>query len=201
MRIEEFLRKVASEPERTVTHSVWTTPTEVLAKMAKQGGMLLTDFLSVPGRRKEQRKYNYCHVLGPPASPSTIEAWQKQRPFHPLPADLLALVARINGIHLWADRETARSYIGFAPIEEWEIARIKMYGSEADRSLLDDRYIALSYALNGDAFIVVDATSGRYYLMDVSGPNEACPIGRSSEDLLDWFWENRFVPASDNDSR
>lgn len=143
---------------------------------------------------------NYRHVLGSPASPSTIEAWQNQRPAHPLPADLRALVARINGVHLWADCETSRSYVGLAPIEEWEIARIKMYGPEANRSLLDDRYIALSYARNGDAFVVLDVASGRYYLMDVSGPGEASPIGSSAEDLLDWVWQNRVVPQSDNDS-
>src|SRR4051794_15977526 len=101
----------------------------------------MTDLLSTPGRKAEQRTVRYRHILGAPAPEQTIDAWQSQRPSHPLPPDLRALVSRINGIHLWATVETGRSYVGIAPIEEWATGRIKMYGPSADRRLLDDRYV------------------------------------------------------------
>ena len=142
MQIEDFINRVAGEPERTVTRTVSTTPPEVLAKAAQSGGLSMTEFLSRPGRRSEQRDVRYRHILGPPASPEAIEAWENRRPSHPLPADLRALVMRINGIHLWASAETGRSYVELAPVEEWDLALIKMYGPMADRSLLDDRYMA-----------------------------------------------------------
>ena len=196
MRIEELLSKVASEPERTITRTVWTSPPELLARMKQPGGLLLTDFLLAPGRRAEQKECRYCHVLGAPASPGAIDAWQGQHPSHPLPADLRALVARINGIHLWADPDRGRSYTGLAPIEEWELARIKMYGSTADPSLLDDRYIALSYHQDGAAFVVLDVISGEYYIMDVAGTDESYPIGSNADELLDWLWKYRITPES-----
>jgi hypothetical protein len=199
MQIEEFLRHVASEPERTVVQTIVTNGPELLAKLAKPGGVRLTDFLSAPGRRTEQRECRYRHILGGPASPRAIEAWQEQHPSHPLPADLQALVARINGIHLWAYPETGRSYTGLAPIEEWELARIKMYGPTVDRRILDDRYIALSYDLGGAAFVVLDPVSSEYFLMDTAGPDTSTPIGSTAGELLDWLWKSR-IPPPDGDN-
>lgn len=196
MRIEEFLGKVASEPERTTTGTVWTTPPEVLAKAAKTGGISLIDFLAAPGRTSKQVEFRCRHILGSPASPDAIEAWQERRPSHPLPADLRALVARINGIHLWANADTGRSYDGLAPIEEWELARIKMYGPTADPGLLDDRYVALSYNQDWGAFIILDAASGTYLLMDTAGPDTRTPIANNADELLDHLWRSRITPTS-----
>lgn len=176
--------------------TVRTNGPEMLAKLAKPGGIRLTDFLAAPGHRMEQRERRYRHILGSPASPGAIESWQDQHPSHPLPADLRALVARINGIHLWADPETGRSYTGFAPIEEWELARIKMYGPTADPSTLDDQYVALSYDENGSAFVVLDIASGTYFLMDTAGPDTSTPIASNADELLDWLWRCRITPTS-----
>jgi hypothetical protein len=194
MQIEEFLKQVGSEPERSVTRTVGATPPEMLAKAAKPGGMLLTDLLSAPGRRAEQRDIRYRHILGAPASPQAVDAWQNQRPLHPLPADLRALVERVNGIHLWANVETGHAYIGLAPIEEWELARVKMYGAAADRGLLDDRYVAISYHQDGASFVVLDVGSGKYFLMDTAGPDTTSPIGSNVDELLDWIWRSRISP-------
>ena len=196
MQIEELLKHVAGEPERTVTRTVWTTPPEVLAKAAASGGMRMTDLLSAPGRRAEQREVRYRHTLGLPASQQVIDAWQGQHPLHILPADLRALVTRINGIHLWANVETGRSYTGLAPIEEWDLARVKMYGPSADRSLLDDRYVALSYHQDGASFVVLDVESGRYFLMDAAGPDTTSPVANNAGELLDWLWRSRIAPKA-----
>ena len=144
--------------------------------------------------RVDEAHLRFGHVLGPPASPRAIERWQEQRPSHPLPGDLLALVERVDGIHLWANLETGRSYEGLAPIEEWDLARVTMYGPEAEKGLLDDRYVALTYHQDGSSFVVVDVASGTYYLMDACGPDDSNPIGRSAAELLDWLWSNRIPP-------
>lgn len=59
-------------------------------------------------------------------------------PRHPLPQDLVELVMRANGIHLWADLDDGRAYEGLAPIEEWDLARVKMWGSGAHEASFDD---------------------------------------------------------------
>jgi hypothetical protein len=196
MRIEELLKHAASEPEKTVTRTVWTTPPDVLAKAGKPGGMMMTDLLSAPGRRAEQRDVRYRHILGSPAEQEEINSWQSQRPSQPLPSDLRELVSRMNGIHLWANAETGRSYAGLAPIEEWELARIKMYGAEADRGLLEDRYLAISYHQDGASFVVLDVESGRYFLMDAAGPDATSPIASNADELLDWLWRSRIEPKA-----
>jgi len=196
MKFDAFLNQVASEPERTIRRTVRTTPPQVLEQAARPGGMRLTDFLSAPGRQAEQREIRYAHILGAPASPGTVDAWLRQRPSLSLPADLRALLTQVNGIHLWANVETGRSYVGLAPVEEWEIARVKMYGAEADRDLLDDRFVAISYNQDGASFIAIDVVSGEYFLMDTAGPDTTSPIGSSVEDLLEWIWQNRIAPKS-----
>jgi hypothetical protein len=196
MHIDDFISLVAGEPERTVRRTVWSPPPEVLAKASKPGGSSMKEFLSAPGRRPEQREVKYRHILGPPASRHAIETWLGHRPSHRLPADLLALVSRMNGIHLWANIETGRSYAGLAPIEEWDLARIKMYGPEADRGLLDDRYVAVSYHQDGAAFIVLNVESGKHLLMDAAGPDTTSPIANDAGELIDWLWRNRLEPKA-----
>ncbi len=196
MQIDDFMSRAAGEPGRTVTRTVWTTPTEVLAKAAASGSMRMTDLLSVavPGRRAEQRDVRYRHIIGPPASPQAIDAWQSQHPLQVLPPDLRALVMRMNGIHLWANVETGRSCTGLAPIEDWDLARIKMYGPSADRNLLDDRYLALSYHQDGAAYVVLDVELGTYFLMDTAGPDKTSPIAHDAGELIEWLWCTRIAP-------
>ena len=59
-------------------------------------------------------------------------------PRHPLPGDLQELLQHADGLHLWADLDTGRSYQGLAPIAEWELARTRMWGSDADPDSLGD---------------------------------------------------------------
>jgi len=193
MNIDEFVRAVASEPMRVVTLRGRIPTVETLALASKPGGVSLQDFTSSPAK-VEERHLRFGHVLGSPARPEAIYGWQTKWPSHRLPGDLIALLERVNGIHLWADLDVGRSYLGLAPIEEWNLARVKMYGSEADQELLDDRYIALTYHEDGTSFVVVDVSSGTYYLMDVAGPDDSTPLGKCVDDLLDWLWKNRIPP-------
>ncbi|HVJ20050.1 MAG TPA: SMI1/KNR4 family protein [Polyangiaceae bacterium] len=196
MNVNDLISAVAGEPEQIVRRTVWTTPSEVLAQAAQPSGLKLTDLLSARGRHAESRDVRYRHILGSPALQGAIEAWEQQHPAHVLPTDLRALVAQINGIHLWANAETGRSYTGLAPIEEWDLARTKMYGPTADRGLLDDRYVAVSYHQDGASFVVLDVESGVYFLMDVAGPDTSSPIAKNVDELLDWLWRNRIAPKA-----
>lgn len=103
-------------------------------------------------------------------------------------------MSRVNGIHLWAD-ENGRAYQGLAPIEEWEMARIKMYGAGADPDLVHDRYLALTYHQDHAAFVVLDINSGRYFLMDTCGADASTPIANNASELLDWLWQSRVPPS------
>lgn len=109
----------------------------------------------------------------------------------PLREDLAALLLRANGIHLWAELETGRSYEGLAPLEEWILARVTIWGQDAEPELLPDRYLALSYHLDGAAFVVLDVESASYFLMDACGADTSCPIGADVGDLLAYLWSHR----------
>lgn len=196
MRIDDFIRAVEGEPERAVTRAVRAPSAQTLDAASRSGGMSLTDFLSEP-MKIESRRVRFGHVLGPPASREAVEGWRGRRASRHLPVDILALVERVNGIHLWANLETGRSYAGMAPIEEWDLARVKMYGARADEALLDDRYVALTYHRDGASFVVLDVASGGYFLMDVAGPDESTPIGKNADDLLDWLWRSRIPPRDE----
>jgi hypothetical protein len=153
--------------------------------------------MSDPRQTTERRVMREGHVLGTGASPEAIAAWRPRWPRRALPADLVELLLRVNGIHLWADLETGRAYEGLAPFEEWELARVKMWGPHAAPSLLGDQYIALSYHADGAAFLVLNVDTGDYFLMDSCGADESCGIGRSARDLLDWLWSHRLSPGAE----
>ena len=124
-------------------------------------------------------------MLGPGLSREAINDWKRRWPHHPLPPDLVEMLQRVNGIHLWADLDTGRSYEGIAPLEEWELARTKMWGPGADATSLADRYLALSYHADCSAFAVLNVETARYFVLDSCGADESCPIGSCVGDLLD----------------
>lgn len=194
MNIDEFIRRVAGEPETVVTQTVRIRPPGLLESMTKEGPMLLSEYLSQPGFRTEQPTRRYRHILGPAASNEMIDRWQREHPAHSLPDDLRQVVSRVNGIHLWAD-ESGRAYEGLAPIEEWDAARIKMYGPDADPALLDEKYLALTYHQDHAAFAVLDIDSGGYFLMDTCGADASTPIATNAGELLDWLWQSRLPPT------
>jgi hypothetical protein len=192
MNFDDLASAIRSELTRIVKQRI--AAPAALAAASKPGGMGLENFISAAagGTRWDA---SYGHLLGAPASRAATQAWRAEHPSHPLPNDLAALVERANGIHLWANIDTGRSYVGLAPIEEWDIARIKMYGQSGNPVLLDDRYVAISYHQDGASFLVLDVESGRYFLMDAAGPDTSTPIAKNVEELLDWLWRNRIAPT------
>lgn len=193
MEIREFFELARAEGDKEVTRVVRGPSAELLSAARRPGGMLLTDFLAkTPAETKKTTAYR--HILGPAASSETIAARERELGVGRFPADLRTLLASVNGIHLWARSDTGRAHHGIAPLEEWELARVKMYGPTAPKDLLDDRYVALSYDEDGAAYVVLDALSGTYFLMDTAGPDASAPIGRSVGELLEWIWANRISP-------
>jgi hypothetical protein len=194
--LDELLRKVATEPPRVEEREVSVASPELLAELEVRGSMLLTDFVSDPRRTTRRRTFRHGHVLGPPLTTSALATWHARWPRHPLPTDLSALLLRVNGIHLWADLDTGRSYEGLAPLEEWGLARVAMWGPNAGDDLLGDRHLAISYHTDHAAFVTLDVDSGRYHLMDACGADESSLIGRNVEDVLEYLWTHRIPPRS-----
>lgn len=195
MNVDEFLRLVASEPNRTTRRVVEHRDMKIVEEAMKNGGgYMLTDFLKLPVLRREGREFHDGHVLGPGASLEKISAWENAHPTLPLPDDLRAFLQRIDGIHLWADLETGRGYDGIAPIEDWELARTRMWGTDVDPTRLSDGHVAISYNADDSVFVVLNTTTGIYYWMDPGGADESCQLATDVESLLDWVWENRIPP-------
>ena len=139
------------------------------------------------------------HRLGAALSEGELDAFKRRFPGRELPADLLALLGRWNGIHLWADVDSGRAYEGLAPLQEWDLARRAMWGQDGAPESLADRYLALSYQADNSSFVVLDTESGRYFLMDSSGADESCPVGATANDVLEWLWDNRIpMPSPTN---
>jgi len=193
MQLDEFLRRIRSQPERTVRALGLRITPDMLAKAGQAGGMRLSEMLGKRGP-SAQPDLHFRHVVGPPASEEAIASWQAKRPSQVVPADLLALIRAANGIHFWTNAKNGDRYTGLAPIEEWEIANLKMYGNNSNAPGLDDRYIAISYDVDGGSFIAVDVVSGKYFSLETSGPNTSSPIANNLEELLDWLWKYRGQP-------
>ena len=192
MQLDELRSLIAQEPERRMVYPVYLERKPINVKQSD--GVPLSEFLVNREPTGESRTIIFRHILGPPASLKAVRAWQERWPSYPLPLDLQVLVEQVNGIHLWADVEEGRAYSGLAPIEEWQPARLAMYGCDSDPELLSERYLALSYHADGGCFVVLDVDSGMYFLMDSCGPDKTCPLGASVDELLDWLWADRLLP-------
>jgi hypothetical protein len=188
MTSEEFLERVASEKALVVTRRTSIIPRERL-----ESGRPLSEILAA-GAPGPLVTVTYEHIVDPPASIETIDAWCARHPAHPLPADLRELLLRCNGIHLWADASTGRAYQGIAPIQEWTLARTKLWGPTVERAMLDDRFLAISYHENGDDQVALDTGAGGYFSMEPIGADTSRPIGRNVPELLDWLWRGRHAP-------
>jgi hypothetical protein len=161
---DELVNHALGEPPRVEEREVSVARKELVDEAVRRGGMPLVDYISDPRRISERRTFRKAHRFGPPTSVEQIEQWKHQWPKHRLPSDLEALLLRANGIHLWADMATGRSYEGLAPLEEWELARTKMWGPNASPEHLADEYLAISYHTDCSAFVVLKVYDWRIFL-------------------------------------
>ncbi|MEW6251798.1 MAG: SMI1/KNR4 family protein [Planctomycetota bacterium] len=184
MTIDELIRRAAAQTPISVQQEVFVSGPELRALMEK-GGMTVAEIMAHPDQRREVRTYRYGHVLGPGLSREVIRAWQAAHPEHPLPADLAELLERVNGIHLWAELDSGRAYVGILPLEEWREATEDLWQYFEPRVL---GTLIISYHGNSDAFLALDARERRYLWVDVHDIHPKL-IASTTEGLLDFWWE------------
>lgn len=153
----------------------------------------IAEVQSHPDQTFETRRFRYGHLLGPGVTPEELSAWRACWPNHPIPYDLAQLLLKTNGIHLWADLDQERAYIGIAPLAEWEDAAegwwAEFFKPSAKGGLI------LSYHLDGNGAVVLDTKSGVYRWYEWEDLDNPQMIGNSVESLLDWLWAHaRFDP-------
>lgn len=180
MTFIELEERVASEAPITVQARVFTPDLAALAR--RPGGLAVRQLLD--DRAAASRDVTYRHVLGAPCPEEELRVAEQRLVGASLPADLRALLRRWNGIHLWANAETGRTYFGLAPLAEW--APVSDLVTDDGASLL-----RISYHQDGAAMIALDTRASVYYLVDAAGPELDTPIARSADELLDWLWQNR----------
>ena len=178
---ERLLELVRAQSPITVTHEVSIPGPELRALIARGGPLM--PMLVHPDRRYELKNRTSAHLVGPGLSAETIAEWQSRHPSTPLPADLVALLRQIDGIHLWADLDTGRGWSGIRPLAEWKVA-------EANAKFgIPPNTLVLSYHDNGADDVHLDATNGIYTWYDHLSFSDSERIGSTVSALLDYVWK------------
>jgi hypothetical protein len=165
MTLDELLARMATEPDRDAEREVRVMQPALRREWDSSADMTPAELLSDPRWTIEWRKYRTGHVVGPPATEYEIDRWRRQRPHHEMPADLLDLVRRANGIHLWAELDASRSgrsYQGLAPIADWDFWCAWMRAPPAEVARLARRHLAVTYEDPYDKtdFVALNTESG-----------------------------------------
>ena len=167
--------------------SIWG-PT-LRARMKVLPHLSLAEIFAHPDQTHELKTFRYGHLLEPGVAIDEIAAWRKRWPKHSLPADLGEMLLEVNGIHLWADLDRRRSYIGVgvAPMAEWVDAGTTWWADFLDPR--PEASVVISYSVDGNGGIVLDTRSGAYRWFDWMDLDHPKIIGHSVDELLDWLWE------------
>src|SRR6266851_2057976 len=112
MTIDDLLERVRAQPEVREGRIVNVWGPELRADVEARRMITLADIAKHPDQSREIRAFRYGHVVGRPLTLAQISEWQKRFPGHPLPRDLVDLLLRLDGLHLWADLEQGRAYFG-----------------------------------------------------------------------------------------
>jgi len=187
MTTEDFLKRVNEQPPLTITRTVSVPGPQLKALLAERKPTRLSELMAHPDQHRELQTFRYAHVLGPGASDGVIEAWQAAHPEHPLPLDLREFLARVDGVHLWADVASSRAYFGILSLKDWQDARhvdwVKMFDSAPVGRLV------ISYHDNGDNFLVLDTKRPDYLWYDLEDFDNPKSVGETVAQLLDFWWE------------
>jgi hypothetical protein len=186
MTPDALIARVAAQPVITVDRVVSEPGPQMSAELSAGGGMLLNDYLSHPDLHRKRRTFRYGHILGPSLAPDTISQWQAAHPTCPLPPDLCAMLAKFDGVHLWANLDLQRSEMGLLPLAEWEAAtdQFRDFSRDEPRGRL-----ALSYGANGDYMLFLHTQSQEYCWHDLEDFDSPQIVAAAVEPLLDFLWE------------
>jgi hypothetical protein len=194
MDTDSFVRLATSQEIVEVRRRV-SVHGPVLEALIAQGKItLLSDILADRDQHEEDRLFRHKHILEPGAGSSAIATWMAAHPHHPLPRDLVSFLEQVNGVHLWADIETSRSYYGILPLCEWRDAGTAL---KVMYDVRPQHQLVLSYHDNGDYFLVLDTKNGAYFWYDLEDFDNPKLIGSSVAELLAWYWQQ----ASELDPR
>jgi len=187
MTVDDFLARVKSQSTIIREGFVRIWGSELKSLFASGRTMTIAELNAHPDQTEELRQFRDGHLVGPGLAPADIDAWQSHSPQHQLPADVVDLLTRVNGIHLWADLDAGRAYIGILPLQDWQDATQwfwrSMYTSTFEGQLV------ISYHGNNDEFLILDTCGPRYLWYDLG--NFGAPpkqIATTVEGLLDWWW-------------
>ena len=103
MTFDELLERAATEPNRTSEREIRVPSADLMNEVRAAGGIRIDALLADPRHTTRRRTFRSGHVFGRPVSPTELDLWQAAWSRHRLPEDLVALLRRANGIHLWAD--------------------------------------------------------------------------------------------------
>jgi hypothetical protein len=189
MTFDELLENIATEPDFSETKEVTILSPEMRDPRQRKG-LNMAEMYAHPSNTRGVRTFRHGHVLGPPATAESLRAWYERWPTHRLPEDLIALLMRANGIHLSANLDDGRAYIGLSPLEEWLPANARPYGPLPDGRWDGDRCIVLTYDTDGHDHVLLDVDSAEYFATRDAGSNKNL-VGHSVGDLLDLLWRER----------
>ena len=182
----ELLVRARQQSEVTVQRTIRVPGPELVRVLESGRPLLVSELTSHPDQHFEQRLFRYGHLLGIPVSDSNIAEWQRRHPGALLPLDVLDLLKTADGVHLWADLDTGRSYFGILPLAEW----LGVQEHEA-RALFEDEppgTTVLSYHHNSDYFLLLNPEGDRFTWFDPQSPDDSEVVGSSVDDLLSWWW-------------
>jgi hypothetical protein len=184
MRVDDFLKNVRSQEIITLESDVSMPGPAAQALLHSAYGVTLAEYMAHPDRHTERRIFSYGHLVGPGLSRAALDDWQDRHPDFRLPADLCDFLLEANGVHLWADLEEQRSYLGILPLADWSdaaSARIAYVFDRPPRAAL-----VISYQHDTAGFALLDTTGPTYLWCDLI--DRPKPIGSTVEDLLEHWW-------------
>jgi hypothetical protein len=191
MTPRELLALAQQQPVVEVQRTVSVPGPELQALLNSGRPLLVSELTAHPDQRSEQRLYRYGHVFGGPVSDSAIADWQHRHPCGVFLAQLIDLLKTADGIHLWADLDSGRSYFGILPIADWLDTRDHDASPIFDD--LPDRVPAgtsvISYHDNGDYFLLLSPSGDSFTWFDPQSPDDSKVVGRSVEQFLAWWWD------------
>jgi hypothetical protein len=186
MTPDALIARAAAQPVITQNRVVNVPGPQLSAEVTARGGMPLNEYVSHPDLRRERRTFRYGHLLGPPLAPDVIAAWQVAHPDCQLPTDLCAMLAKFDGVHLWADLHLQRSEMGLLPLAKWQVATTEFPGFLRDEPV---GVLAMSYGANGNYMLFLHTRSQEYRWHDLQDFNSSRVVATAVDPLLDFLWE------------
>lgn len=187
MTPQQLIERAAKQPEVTFERAVRLPGPALTALLVSGRAIPLLDASSHPDQRQEVRRFRYGHLLGPGASRASIDEWQTRNPSARIHPDVVELLARVDGIHLWADLNRTRAYFGIRPLSEWTEVALSEWCTLFDE--LTPGALVISYHNNGDYFLVLDTRENSFTWYDPQNFRDTRTVKHSVGELLDWWWE------------